>query len=294
MIECICEILTREKVQIMRKNRLVAPVVKWVGGKRQLLDDLTPLFPKRVTSYCEPFLGGGAVLFKLQPNIAYINDINSELIQMYEVIRDNVDELIIALGEHPNEEDHFYRVRDWDRNKEQYGQLTKVQKAARIIYLNKTCYNGLFRVNNAGEFNTPFGHYKNPNIVNAPTLKAVSAYFQKAQLTFSSVDYAEVLANVAKGTFVYLDPPYDPVSDTANFTGYAKGGFDRSEQIRLRQCCDELNQRGIKFMLSNSATDFIREQYAAYNISIVKAKRAINSNVAKRGQVDEVVVRNYE
>jgi DNA adenine methylase len=281
-------------MQIMRKNRLVAPVVKWVGGKRQLLDDLTPLFPKRVASYCEPFLGGGAVLFKLQPNIAYVNDINSELIQMYEVIRDNVDELIIALGEHPNEADHFYSVRDWDRDKEQYRRLTKVQRAARIIYLNKTCYNGLFRVNNAGEFNTPYGHYKNPNIVNAPTLKAVSAYFQKAQVAFSSVDYAQVLANVAKGTFVYLDPPYDPVSDTANFTGYAKGGFDRSEQIRLRQCCDELNRRGIKFMLSNSATDFIKEQFAAYNITIVKAKRAINSNAAKRGQVDEVVVRNYE
>ena len=172
----------------MRKNRLVAPVVKWVGGKRQLLDDLTPLFPKRVASYCEPFLGGGAVLFKLQPNIAYVNDINSELIQMYEVIRDNVDELIIALGEHPNEADHFYSVRDWDRDKEQYRRLTKVQRAARIIYLNKTCYNGLFRVNNAGEFNTPYGHYKNPNIVNAPTLKAVSAYFQKAQVEFRSVD----------------------------------------------------------------------------------------------------------
>lgn len=277
----------------MRKNRLVAPVVKWVGGKRQLLDDLTPLFPKRVTSYCEPFLGGGAVLFKLQPNIAYVNDINSELIQMYEVIRDNVDELIVALSEHPNEEGHFYGVRDWDRDKQKYEQLTKVQRAARIIYLNKTCYNGLFRVNNAGEFNTPFGHYKNPNIVNAPTLKAVSAYFQKAQITFSSVDYAEVLANVARGTFVYLDPPYDPVSDTANFTGYAKGGFDRSEQIRLRQCCDALDRRGIKFMLSNSATDFIRKQYAAYNVTTVKAKRAINSNAAKRGQVDEVVVRNY-
>ena len=141
----------------MRKSPLIMPVVKWVGGKRQLLDDLTPLFP---------FLGGGAVLFKLQPNIAYVNDINSELIQMYEVIRDNVDELIMALGSHPNEEEHFYSVRDWDRNKEQYARLTKVQKAARIIYLNKTCYNGLFRVNNAGEFNTPFGHYKNPNIVN--------------------------------------------------------------------------------------------------------------------------------
>lgn len=278
----------------MRKNNLVLPVVKWVGGKRQLLDDLTPLFPKRVTSYCEPFLGGGAVLFKLQPNVAYINDINSDLIQMYEVIRDNVDDLIKALETHPNEEKHFYSVRDWDRDKKKYKQLTKVQRAARIIYLNKTCYNGLFRVNNAGEFNTPFGHYKNPNIVNAPTLKAVSGYFQKAQLTFSSIDYEKVLANVPKGTFVYLDPPYDPVSDTAYFTGYAKGGFNQAEQIRLRECCDELNQRGIKFMLSNSATDFIREQYGAYNITIVKAKRAINSNAAKRGQVDEVVVRNYE
>lgn len=278
----------------MRKNRLVAPVVKWVGGKRQLLDDLTPLFPKHYTSYCEPFLGGGAVLFKLQPNIAHVNDINSELIQMYEVIRDSVDELIIALGEHLNKEEHFYSVRDWDRNKEQYKQLTKVQRAARIIYLNKTCYNGLFRVNNAGEFNTPFGHYKNPTIVNAPTLKAVSTYFQQAQVTFSSVDYSEVLANVTKGTFVYLDPPYDPVSDTANFTGYVKGGFDRSEQIRLQQCCNELNQRGIKFMLSNSATNFIKEQYSAYNITIVKAKRTINSNATKRGQVDEVVIRNYE
>ena len=278
----------------MRKNRLVAPVVKWVGGKRQLLDDLTPLFPKRVSSYCEPFLGGGAVLFKLQPNIAYVNDINSELIEMYEVIRDNVEELIIALEEHTNDEQHFYHVRDWDRNKEKYRQLTNVQRAARIIYLNKTCYNGLFRVNNAGEFNTPFGNYKNPNIVNAPTLRAVSTYFRNAQVTFSSVDYAEVLSNVTRGTFVYLDPPYDPVSGTANFTGYTKGGFDHSEQIRLRQCCDELNRRGIKFMLSNSATDFIKDQYADYNITIVKAKRAINSNATKRGQVDEVVVRNYE
>lgn len=278
----------------MRKDHLVAPVVKWVGGKRQLLDDLTPLFPKRITSYCEPFLGGGAVLFKLQPDIAYVNDINSELIQMYEVIRDNVDELIALLGEHPNEEEHFYRVRDWDRDKKQYEQLTEVQKAARVIYLNKTCYNGLFRVNNAGEFNTPFGHYKNPNIVNEPVLRAVSSYFGRAQVTFSSVDYARVLADVEKGTFVYLDPPYDPVSGTANFTSYAKGGFDRQEQIRLRQCCDELNRRKIKFMLSNSATDFIIDQYVAYNITIVKAKRAINSDGTKRGQVDEVVVRNYE
>lgn len=278
----------------MRKNPLVAPVVKWVGGKRQLLDDLTPLFPKRILSYCEPFLGGGAVLFKLQPRVAYINDINSELMQMYGVIRDNVEELIIALSKHPNEAEHFYSVRDWDRDKERYQKLSRVDRAARMIYLNKTCYNGLFRVNNAGEFNSPFGHYKNPNIVNAPTLRAVSSYFQKAEITFSSMDYSEVLEKVPRGTFVYLDPPYDPVSETANFTGYSKGGFDQTEQIRLRECCDELNERGIKFMLSNSATDFIKSQYNAYNITVVKAKRAINSDATKRGEVEEVVVRNYE
>lgn len=277
----------------MRKNQLVAPVVKWVGGKRQLLDELTPLFPKRFTAYCEPFVGGGAVLFRMQPRIAYVNDMNKELIQMYEVIRDHVDELIALLGEYPNEEAHFYRIRDWDRDKEQYERLSKVQRAARMIYLNKTCYNGLFRVNNAGEFNAPFGHYKNPNIVNAPTLRAVSHYFQKAQITFSCVDYEKVLASLTKGTFVYLDPPYDPISNTANFTGYTKGGFDRAEQIRLRQCCDDLNRRGIRFMLSNSATEFIQAQYAAYHITIVQAKRAVNSNAAKRGQVDEVLVRNY-
>lgn len=278
----------------MRRNALVAPIVKWVGGKRQLLEALTPLFPKEIPSYCEPFLGGGAVLFNLQPEVAYINDINPDLMEVYQVIRDNVEELIEALSRHPNEKEHFYQVRDWDRNKEQYQALSRVQKAARIIYLNKTCYNGLFRVNNSGEFNTPFGNYKKPNIVNAPVLRAVSQYFRQARISFSSTDYAEVLAKVEKGTFVYLDPPYDPVSVTANFTGYAKGGFGREEQIRLRKCCDDLDRRGIKFMLSNSATEFIREQYRNYEITTVKAKRAINSNASRRGQVDEVVVRNYE
>ena len=270
------------------------PVVKWVGGKRQLLPTLTPLLPERFTTYCEPFLGGGAMLFWRQPQRAIVNDVNSDLIQMYEVIRDNVEDLILELEKHKNESTHFYEVRDWDRNKEKYGKLSNIEKAARIIYLNKTCYNGLFRVNNAGEFNTPFGNYKNPNIVNAPTLRAVSAYFQKAEMTFSCRDYADVLAEIPRTTFVYLDPPYDPVSDTANFTGYSRGGFCRDDQIRLRECCDDLTQRGIKFMLSNSATDFIKEQYEAYHITIVKAKRAVNSDAAGRGQVDEVVVRNYE
>lgn len=278
----------------MKKNKLVAPVLKWVGGKRQLLDTLTPLLPKRITSYCEPFVGGGALLFNMQPNCAYINDINEELIRVYSVIKNDVEPLIVALQEYKNEADFFYSVRDWDRDRIKYASLSDIEKAARILYLNKTCYNGLFRVNNSGEFNSPFGNYRNPNIVNAPTLRAVSSYLNSATVTLTSMDYAQVLETLPRGTFVYLDPPYDPVSDTASFTGYSKGGFSRDEQIRLRECCDALTKRGLKFMLSNSSTDFIREQYAAYNIITVQAKRAINSVSTKRGEVDEVVVRNYE
>jgi DNA adenine methylase len=276
------------------KIELVMPVVKWAGGKRQLLPILTSLLPDDFTVYCEPFLGGGAMLFSQQPKKAIINDINIDLVQMYEVIRDDVQSLISELEKHQNTSEYFYQVRNWDRDKKKYSLLSKAEKAARIIYLNRTCYNGLFRVNSAGEFNTPFGNYKNPNIVNAPTLRAVSQYFQKTDITLSCCNYADVLDKIPQGTFVYLDPPYDPVSNTANFTGYSRGGFCREDQIRLRECCDDLYQRGFKFMLSNSATDFIREQYAAYNITTVQAKRAVNSDAAKRGQVDEVAVRNYE
>lgn len=275
-------------------NKLVAPVLKWVGGKRQLLDTLMPLLPNKISIYCEPFVGGGALFFKLQPSHAYINDINSELMRVYTVIKNNVDALIVALQEFKNDAEFYYSVRDWDRDKVKYASLSDVQKAARIIYLNKTCYNGLFRVNNAGEFNSPFGNYRNPNIVNAPTLRAVHSYLNNATVHITSTDYTHVLETLPKGAFVYLDPPYDPVSDTASFTGYSRGGFTRDDQIRLREYCDILTARGIKFMLSNSATDFIREQYAAYNIITVRAKRAINSDSSKRGEVDEVVVRNYE
>lgn len=278
----------------MKKNKLVAPVVKWVGGKRQLLNMLKPLLPKKFTKYYEPFLGGGALFFNLQPNIAYVNDINSDLIRVYNVIRTNVDSLITTLSEYKNEADFFYSIRDLDRDREKYAMLSEVQKAARILYLNKTCFNGLYRVNNAGEFNSPFGNYNNPNIINAPVLRAVSLYLNSATIYLTSTDYTEALKDVSRGAFVYLDPPYDPVSDTSNFTGYSKNGFSREDQIRLRQCCDELTEKGVKFMLSNSSTDFIRKQYANYNIITVQAKRAINSVTSKRGDVDEVVVRNYE
>lgn len=275
------------------KNRLVVPIVKWVGGKRQLLDEIIPRLPERITSYCEPFLGGGAVLFSIQPSKAIVNDLNADLIAVYEVIRDDVESLIDDLKKHENTSEYYYKIRDLDRDKAAYQAMSKVERASRLIYLNKTCFNGLFRVNSSGEFNSPFGHYKNPNILNEPILRAVSKYFASSGITFFSEDFSATLDRVGRGGFVYLDPPYDPVSDTASFTGYNKGGFGRSEQIRLKQCCDNLTRRGIKFMLSNSATDFIKDLYREYNIDFVKAKRVINADASKRGAIEEVLIRNY-
>lgn len=278
----------------MKKNKLVAPVLKWVGGKRQLIDEIEKVLPKKYSTYYEPFIGGGAVLFALQPDKAVINDINGELINVYNVIKEDAEGLISDLLKHKNESEYFYSMREKDRDKEVYNSLTDIEKASRIIYLNKTCYNGLFRVNKSGEFNSPFGNYKNPNIVNEITLRAVSNYFNKANITFLNGDFEEALKNIRKGSFVYLDPPYDPVSSSANFTGYDKGGFDRQQQVRLKEVCDSLNKKGVKFLLSNSATDFILDLYNEYEIIKVKAKRNINSNADLRGEVDEVLVRNYE
>lgn len=278
----------------MAKNKLVKPVLKWVGGKRQIINEIIKYIPKNFSTYYEPFLGGGAVLFELQPKRAIVNDINAELINLYEIIKNNVEELIEELKQHKNEKAYFYHLRELDRNKEEYNRLTPSQKAARLVYLNKTCYNGLFRVNKAGQFNTPFGNYKNPNIVDEYTLKAVSNYFNKAQISFTCQDFEDTLKGIRKGAFVYFDPPYDPISDTSSFTGYDKGGFDRNEQIRLKKTCDWLNDKNVKFLLSNSATDFIKELYKDYKIVTVQAKRAINSVSEKRGEIDEVLVMNFE
>lgn len=283
-----------QKERMRLKNKLVAPVVKWVGGKRQLLDEIVPLLPKRITSYCEPFLGGGALLFYVQPRRAIVNDLNADLMLVYKVIKEHVDELVFLLRKHENTQEYFYRIRDLDRNKNIYTGLSDTEKASRLLYLNKTCYNGLFRVNQAGEFNSPFGYYKNPNIVNEPVLRAVSKYFNDSEILFLNEDFSVTLERLKKGAFVYLDPPYDPVSDTSSFTGYNKGGFDKKEQIRLKNCCDKLTEKGIKFILSNSATNFIKELYKDYTISVVKAKRAINADANKRGEIDEVLIRNYE
>ena len=270
------------------------PVFKWAGGKRGLSETLLSFLPEKISVWCEPFFGGGALLFRLCPSKAIINDINADLMNAYAVIRDDVDALINELKKYSNTPDFFYTIRAFDRDKTRYRDLSSLQKAARLLYLNKTCYNGLFRVNAAGQFNVPFGRYKNPNIVNETGLRAVSAYFNTADVRLFATDYADVLGDLDSDAFVYFDPPYDPVSATSNFTAYSKEGFSRDEQIRLRRCCDDLDKRGIRFMLSNALTPFIREQYAAYRLTIVQAKRAISANGEKRGCVDEVVVRNYE
>ncbi len=277
----------------MRKNRFISPVLKWVGGKRQLVSAIRNYFPKKYKVYYEPFVGGGAVLFHFQPKRAIINDLNEELINVYFVIKNNPDDLINDLKRHKNKSNYFYEIRALDRNDE-FENLSEIEKASRVIFLNKICYNGLYRVNNSGEFNSSFGSYKNPNIVNEITIRAVNKYFNENDITILNRDFEESLDGVGKDDFVYFDPPYQPVSKSSSFTGYNKGGFDMPEQVRLRDLCNKLNDEGVKFLLSNSATPLIDDLYKEFNINYVKANRPINSNGQKRGEVEEVLVKNYE
>lgn len=271
------------------------PLVKWVGGKRQLLPHIHAALPATgYSTYFEPFFGGGAVLWSLAPHKAVVNDLNAELINLYAVVRDNVEGLIAELQDYPNDEEFFYQLRALDRDAEVFAQLSPVKRAARTVYLNKTCYNGLYRVNLAGQFNSPFGRYKKPLICDVKTLHAVHAYLNDNDVTFLQGDFKDAVKTARPGDFVYFDPPYDPVNITSNFVGYAAGGFGRAQQVELKELCDDLSARGINWMLSNSATDFIRDLYADYHVDIVGASRAINSVASKRGKVDEVLVRNYD
>ncbi|MBS4871912.1 MAG: DNA adenine methylase [Peptoniphilus sp. oral taxon 375] len=274
---------------------MLAPILKWVGGKRQLLPTITPLLPKKITTYVEPFLGGGAVLFSLQPKKAVINDFNEDLMNVYKVVKENPEELLALLEEHDrnNSEEYYYKIRSLDRL-DIYNTMSDVEKASRIIYLNKTCFNGLFRVNQAGQFNSPYGKYKNPNIINRPAILAMSKYFNSNNIKILNGDYKMALKNLRRGAFVYFDPPYVPISSSASFTGYTENGFDEKDQRLLKKQCDKLNDRGIKFLLSNSDHPLIREIYEDYEIITVKARRSINSKGNKRGEINEVLVRNYE
>jgi len=277
-------------------NRLAQPFLKWAGGKRQLLPEIRPHLAKGMVGnprYYEPFIGGGAVLFDLQPKVAVINDFNEEIINVYQTIENDVDALIKDLRKHRNDADYYYKLREADRDP-RYKSWTPVERASRVIFLNKTCYNGLFRVNSQGQFNVPFGKYKSPNIVNEVILKAVSAYLRTATITCKCGDFEDALKGVNKNSFIYFDPPYHPISNTSSFTGYALNGFDENEQKRLKKLCDKLDKLGCKFLLSNSYCDFIVDLYRGYNQIEIQATRNINSVGSGRGKISEILIKNYE
>lgn len=282
----------------MVKNELIKPYLKWAGGKRQLLPVLRAHIPKFKGRYYEPFVGAGALLFDQCPKKATINDLNSQLILTYRVIQNNVEELIELLLQHKENNakygsKYYYEIRELDRDPN-FSSMKDVAKAARLIYLNKTCYNGLYRVNSQGLFNTPYGRYKNPSICEKEVLRAINDYFSDIDIKIMNVDFEAAVEDAGKNDFVYFDPPYH--TEETNFTGYQANGFDEEQQERLRDCILDLTDRKVKCMLSNSNTRFIRDLYREkpFNTTIVNATRMINSNADGRGKVEEVLVKNWQ
>lgn len=277
--------------EIIKPNPLAQPFLKWAGGKRQLLPEIQKVLPKTFRRYFEPFVGAGALLFNLQHRNTVINDFNAELINCYRTIKREPEALIRLTQQHPHTMEEFYRLRALDRRPD-FQQLSNLERAARIIYLNKTCYNGLFRVNSRGQFNVPFGDYVNPRIIEAPVIRAVSIYLNEANVEILQGDFADAVKGAKQGDFIYFDPPYDPLSDTSSFTGYSLNSFNRKAQKRLKETCDQLCDRGCKVLVSNSATDFIRNLYdnIRYTIKEVEANRNINSVGSGRRKISELLI----
>ncbi|GIK09978.1 MAG: DNA adenine methylase [Anaerolineales bacterium] len=272
-----------------RNTRVKAkPFIKWAGGKSQLLPDMSKLFPPKdqIRRYFEPFLGGAAVFFYLQHPRSFLSDSNKELVELYQVVQKNVEELITALKVHRNDPNYFYEIRALSPL-----DLTPVQRAARFIYLNKTCFNGLYRVNSKGEFNVPFGKYKNPNICDEEGLRAASLALRHAKITTN--DFESILSRAKPTDFIYFDPPYHPINKTSSFTSYTSDKFSDDEQKRLACVYRELANRGCFVMLSNSDTPLIRELYKDFYINEIQASRAINSKPEGRGKITELLVINY-
>ncbi|MGE4572275.1 MAG: DNA adenine methylase [Candidatus Izemoplasmatales bacterium] len=281
----------------------IKPFIKWVGGKRQLIPQMEKYLPREeFNDYYEPFAGAGALFFYMLPENAYINDMNTELINTYRVIRDDVENLIkiLKIHEKNNTKEYYYSIRYWDRQKG-YNNRSNTTKAARFIYMNKVGFNGLYRVNLKGQFNVPYGKYTNPNICDEELLRNISKYLNEKKIEFSSVDFEQAVKNVERGDFVYFDPPYDPISKTSSFTEYQKGGFDQNEQKRLKKVADDLVLRGAKVVLSNSNTQFINNLYSNkingaksdinyFIVELVDANRNINSKADRRGKIKEVLI----
>jgi DNA adenine methylase len=275
----------------MIKPKKARPFIKWVGGKRQLLDEIKKHIPNEFDRYFEPFVGGGALFFDLQKKSSFINDYNPELTNLYEVVKSDPNELIKDLKKHKNSEDYYYHLRSLDRDPAKYKRLSKVQRASRFIFLNKTGYNGLYRVNKKGYNNVPYGRYKNPAIFDEENILECSKLLQSTVITTG--DFENIKEFVKKGDFIYLDPPYVPLNATSNFTAYTDRGFDDDMQFRLKELCDFIKSKGAYFLQSNSYTDFILDLYKDYEIVTVEANRALNCKPEGRGKIREVLVKNY-
>ena len=271
------------------------PFVKWAGGKRQIIDELKKYIPDEFNTYYEPFIGGGALLFELAPKKAVINDSNAELMNVYQVLCDDskFKKMCRVLNNYEanHSEEFFYEIRNKDKNKNTFNRLSDYTRAARTIYLNKACFNGLYRVNSKNEFNVPFGKKSKVNTYDGNNLITVSNYLTMNDIKILNKDFEEVLKDAKKGDFVYFDPPYD--SDNNIFTSYTEEGFGKEEQRRLAKVFKELDQQGVYVMLSNHNTTFINELYKDYHIHVIEAKRNINSNGKKRGKVEEVIITNF-
>ena len=272
------------------------PFVKWAGGKRQIMDKLKKYIPYEFNNYYEPFVGGGALLFELSPKNAVINDSNKELMNVYECIKDEkkytkmCNELNHCEANHS--EEFYFELRNKDRDKNKFNKMADYKRAARTIYLNKACFNGLYRVNSKNEFNVPFNKKTKVNTYDAQNLGIIHSYLNFNNIKMLNCDFEEAVKEAKKGDFIYFDPPYD--SDTTTFNSYTEDGFGKNEQIRLANVYKDLDSRGCYVMLSNHNTKLVNELYKDYNINIIEAKRNINANGKKRGNVEEVIITNYE
>jgi DNA adenine methylase len=263
------------------------PFLKWAGGKSRLIAQYQPYLPKSFRTFYEPFLGGGALFFHFQPQRAVLSDINPELVNVYTCVRDCVEAVIAKLEHHAahHSQTHYYQVRNEEPD-------LPIEKAARLIYLNKTCFNGLYRVNRQGQFNVPMGQYKNPTICNAALLSAASVALQKAVLTTQPF-HKILMEPLSAQDFVYFDPPYHPLSETSNFTSYSRTAFTEADQIHLRDIFVNLSAQGVKVALSNSDSPFVRDLYQDFQIYTIAAARSINVQPTKRGKIAEVFVVSY-
>lgn len=277
-------------------SRGVKPFLKWAGGKKQLIEQYKPLFPENFKRYGEPFVGGGAIYFHLWnsqklPAERYLFDNNEELINVYQVVRDDIENLILLLRSHKknHHNDYYYRIRNLDRENT---PLNSVEKAARMIYLNKTCFNGLYRVNSRGHFNVPMGSYRNPQIFDEKQLRSASYALQHVKLEVR--DFRSVVDFAQEKDFFYFDPPYHPVSTTSSFTQYTANDFTEKDQRDLALVFNVLTKKGCYCMLSNSCTSFILNLYQDFTIKLIDANRMINSDRNNRGRIKEIVVLNYK